>query len=427
MEELPPEGLRFRKPRKLRRRGELTRYYYCRCYDPVTRTTTEVSTGCSDRRAAEAWRRTKERQSVLSPEERTVRAREPVSFKAAQKAWLEDLKARTSEGYFAVRKTVVDAFWHFFHSCRLEDVDGDLIHAYLVRRKKGKLKKKGKRKKKQGPVSAWTVNGDRQLLQTFFIWCIRRGLCEKNPVAATKRFSGEMRRRVRYLSEDDQETLLEKCKRAPKVKLSAVRNAGGPKGGKSTEEKSQWEQSVPVPGYLYPLVTVALFCGFRRRTILSVKWRHADLENCRWRIPGELMKRGEDYDAPIPKRVVQTLKEFRKKLEKLCLRKGINPVERLGSEAPIFGLKPSSSLKRSFQSAVKRAGLDGLTFHDLRGIYLNRLRELGVPLETAMRLTDHRDIGVVLRHYRQVQQVDLENAVALLDGKAPRKRKTKGR
>ncbi len=37
-----------------------------------------------------------------------------------------------------------------------------------------------------------------------------------------------------------------------------------------------------------------------------------------------------------------------------------------------------------------------LTLHDLRRVYLNRLREKGVSLETAMALTGHRSVTTVM-------------------------------
>ncbi len=70
-------------------------------------------------------------------------------------------------------------------------------------------------------------------------------------------------------------------------------------------------------------------------------------------------------------------------------------------------------------SAVKRAGLN-LTLHDLRRVYLNRLREKGVSLETAMALTGHRNVATVMKYYREVSQDELASAVESIDGPAAR-------
>ncbi len=96
---------------------------------------------------------------------------------------------------------------------------------------------------------------------------------------------------------------------------------------------------------------------------------------------------------------------------------GANDLDRLNREgdegspadATIFGLTPTSDINPAFRTAVKRAGLN-LTLHDLRRVYLNRLRENGVSLETAMALTGHRSVATVMKYYREVSQQDLAGA-----------------
>ena len=76
---------------------------------------------------------------------------------------------------------------------------------------------------------------------------------------------------------------------------------------------------------------------------------------------------------------------------------------------------------------VTPAGVDRLvhsasgvefTLHDLRRVYLNRLRENGVSLETAMALTGHRSVATVMKYYREVSQEDLASAVQSIDAPA---------
>ena len=54
--------------------------------------------------------------------------------------------------------------------------------------------------------------------------------------------------------------------------------------------------------------------------------------------------------------------------------------------------------------------------HDCRRIFLNRLRDAGVPLETAMALTAHKDVRTVQKHYREVGDRDLREGIERLDG-----------
>jgi len=137
--------------------------------------------------------------------------------------------------------------------------------------------------------------------------------------------------------------------------------------------------------------------GLRRRTILSLRWRGVDLEQGHWRIPGEFVKTRQDYQQPMAASVVEALKSLRsQQLEK----KGSDCVS---GESPIFGLTPESSFKHGFQSVAPRAGIEGLTFHDLRRVFLTRLRERGVNIETAMQF------------YRQVPESDVKSAVEEID------------
>jgi integrase len=57
---------------------------------------------------------------------------------------------------------------------------------------------------------------------------------------------------------------------------------------------------------------------------------------------------------------------------------------------------------RSFRSAVERAvhkaGVVGLTFHDLRHTFASRLVMAGVDLPTVTELTGHKDIRMTLRY-----------------------------
>jgi len=144
-----------------------------------------------------------------------------------------------------------------------------------------------------------------------------------------------------------------------------------------------------------------------------------DLNAGQWHIPAEFIKTAEDYHAPVPASVVTALKEFKAEVAESCKRQGVSVGKRLSADATIFGLTPTSDINPAFRTAVKRAGLT-LTLHDLRRVYLNRLRENGVSLETAMALTGHRSVATVMKYYREVSQQDLASAVRSIDATATR-------
>lgn len=59
---------------------------------------------------------------------------------------------------------------------------------------------------------------------------------------------------------------------------------------------------------------------------------------------------------------------------------------------------PLQDVKRSFHSAVKKAGIQGLRFHDLRHTFASRLVEAGVDLITVKELLGHHSVKVTERY-----------------------------
>ncbi len=76
--------------------------------------------------------------------------------------------------------------------------------------------------------------------------------------------------------------------------------------------------------------------------------------------------------------------------------------------------KPIQSVKRSFQTAVKKAGITDLRFHDLRHCTATNLRRAGVDTVTAMRIVGHKSEKMHNR-YNSVAECDLTAAAKKLN------------
>ena len=63
----------------------------------------------------------------------------------------------------------------------------------------------------------------------------------------------------------------------------------------------------------------------------------------------------------------------------------------------VFGLRPDS-VTQAFERAVKRAGIDGVRFHDLRHEATSRLATV-LQMHELAKVTGHRDPRMVLRYY----------------------------
>ncbi|MCD6256016.1 MAG: site-specific integrase, partial [Deltaproteobacteria bacterium] len=60
--------------------------------------------------------------------------------------------------------------------------------------------------------------------------------------------------------------------------------------------------------------------------------------------------------------------------------------------------RPYDDLKRSFKTALKRAGIEDFTFHDLRHTFASHLVMNGVDLMTVKELLGHKDIKMTMRY-----------------------------
>ena len=66
--------------------------------------------------------------------------------------------------------------------------------------------------------------------------------------------------------------------------------------------------------------------------------------------------------------------------------------------------KPYKNFRTAFENALKRAGIEGLTFHSLRHTFGTRLGMAGVDIKTIQELMGHRDIKMTMRYTIQQQQ-----------------------
>ena len=121
------------------------------------------------------------------------------------------------------------------------------------------------------------------------------------------------------------------------------------------------------------MIEVALLTGLRRAELCRLEWRDLDLARGLFRVRAS--KRHEDEWLPLHPRAVEVLSHVR-------------PSAPQKGERVFPGRAPNAVTKR-FQGLCRKAGVEGLHFHDLRHTFCTWLRMAGVPRETIQELARH--------------------------------------
>ena len=109
--------------------------------------------------------------------------------------------------------------------------------------------------------------------------------------------------------------------------------------------------------HLKPIIITASNTGMRLGEILRLKWSQIDLNTRRIRV--ENTKSGKNRLIEINQNLYDVLR----------LKNGQSPYV---FPNPDTG-KPLTTVKRAFKSACRRAGIEGLRFHDMRHTFGTRL------------------------------------------------------
>jgi integrase len=152
--------------------------------------------------------------------------------------------------------------------------------------------------------------------------------------------------------------------------------------------------------HLAPIVITALNTGMRKGEILGLRWDQVDLRH--GFILLGVTKNGERREIPINKTLRQTFEALPRHIK-------IPYVFWSGKEG-----KPYQDIRQSFNSALKRAGIKDFRFHDLRHCFASHLVMAGCDLKTVQELLGHKNITMTLR-YSHLAPAHKFRAVDLLD------------
>jgi integrase len=200
-------------------------------------------------------------------------------------------------------------------------------------------------------LSVATLNRELAAIKGMFTWAVKRKeiKIEKNP-ARSVTLVKENNGRTRYLSQEECNALLDDC---PSVTMRSV-------------------------------VTLALNTGMRKSEILDLTWSSVNLRERYIELPDQ--KNGECSTIPLNSTVLDTLRATPRRLDSDYVFPGM-----------ISG-EPFCDLKRQFSKALRKAKLQGVSFHTLRHTAASLLVMAGVDLTTVMAILRHKDYKTTLRY-----------------------------
>jgi len=299
--------------------------------------------------------------------------------------WLEgyvktNCSQRTLDGYQSIIEThLIPASGHL----QLKHLHPQVIQSYY-----GKACEK---------LSARTVHHQHRVLSQSLKYAVRQGYLGRNPAELVD--PPKPRDKVmRALTQAEVETLLDRVK----------------------------------DNRYYPVIYTALSTGLRQAELLGLRWRDIDLNMMSISVSQVLYKRQGIYEFKEPKtshsrrRVAMTpklalfLRDYRAECENLYLELG----QILSPDSLVFGTpegKPfnPSVLSHDFGRMVKRIGLEGVRFHDLRHTFASLMLLRGAKPNVISEALGHASVAFTMDVYSHIIEGMQEDAMALLDEVLP--------
>lgn len=280
-----------------------------------------------------------------------------------------------------------------FGKLKLRDVTTMRVESFINKRLRTvtvRVEKSADGKRTPKPRSPTTVRKEVTLLSSIFNMARAERLIGENPCEfihkAVKKKIPPRHKRERFLSLEEEALLMPKLSGRREHLLTAVR--------------------------------LALWTGMRRGEILALEREDLNFSA----EPAVRFVRKERYEVPPGWLFIRKSKNGLPRLVPMCRRvreilQSLSDDAARGRfifESPVGG-RAISDIKTGFTGAVKAAGIDGLTFHDLRHTWSTRAAELGVPEPVRRDILGHSS-RTMTDSYTHSTREARERAVELVAG-----------
>lgn len=235
--------------------------------------------------------------------------------------------------------------------------------------------------KERKPVKLSTVNRDLATMRHMLKKAIDEGWITKDVFKGSNAIDKDAElARTRTLTANEEMLLLGSC--------SGTRCITYRRKGKVITAKIEADNP-----YLKAVILLALDSGMRRGEILKLCWEDVDFENGIVYVRGTHTKTQKSRVVPLTDRVAA----------------GLRNLEGFAERGKVF---PFSDFKKSWSTALKIAGIDDLTFHDLRRTAITRWQREGVAMGIAAEIAGHARLETTRKHYTSTHDLSIVRDVA---------------
>ena len=235
---------------------------------------------------------------------------------------------------------------------------------------------------------------------------VKAGLLDKSPMPDVKKVKEDKNRKIRALSEDQEQALREALDRREE-KQKAERE-------RMIEHCRTRKREAPAPytgtftDHLKPMVILTIKTGLRRGEVFNLKVSDIDLKN-RW-----LTVRGEADDTTTGSKSGQT-RHIPLTDEAFAVL--VAWLNQTGNKWLVFPSPKTGerfdNISNAWEKLREDAGLPEIRFHDLRHTYGTRLARLHVDLVTIKNLMGHESLDTTARYLHSDNET-MKAAAALL-------------
>jgi integrase len=148
--------------------------------------------------------------------------------------------------------------------------------------------------------------------------------------------------------------------------------------------KDEWQKLYKeLPEHIKPIALFAILSGLRASNVLGLRWHYVSLENKLVWVDSVDAKGGKAISVPLSDEAVKLLESLPKFDHGFVFT---------------YKEKPIGSIKTAWNKAVKRAGLEDVTFHTLRHTWASWHAMRGTPLIVLKELGGWSEMEMVMRY-----------------------------